>query len=160
MFCSIYSKIIEIIISTVVSLFAAYIFLLLIKYCMWKQIKALLGTYKEDGYTKSIFTVFAIKKSNLNLFSRFQIQIQRTSSPNDGMNWEGTFYSDMLNPDHFQGMYITDPSPGNKGGWMDLHIFRKEQKIALKLHYINNERRWSENEGYIIKKDKLEPQKS
>jgi hypothetical protein len=154
MLCIIYSRVIDVIISTLISLLAAYIFLLLIKYSMWKQIKTSLGTYNEDGYEKSKFAVSANKINNLTLFSRFQIEIKRTSSPNDEMNWKGVFYSDMLNPYHFQGIYITDKSPGNKDGWMDVHIFRSEEKIALKLHFINNERRWVENQGYFIIKDK------
>lgn len=150
----------QFIISILTSIIATYIIILFIKIVSYFKIREFFGTYiHEDSFENNLQHIFfLIQPLNIVLYifnpiQNIEIKIERKSSK-DEMNWKSIVNSDILNIFQFKGAYYIKKKPeGGKDGWLDMFLFSSPKiKIALHLHYINNNK-WIENEAYYIIKN-------
>lgn len=145
-----------------ISIFASYLFILLLKLYFLIQIFPLLGKFVEDEDKNT--PVYDVKFDYSNLISplpRICLSITRVQSNNE--DWSGLYYSDMLNPHHLTGAYVkkgNHESQIDKGiGWHDIILFPDKKMIAFTINYIhlnNKERQWFNKDGFfIIKRGKI-----
>ncbi|WP_462263272.1 frataxin family protein [Ferruginibacter sp.] len=141
------------------SLLAGYLIILIIKIIAFCKLKKYCGDYTHESSQNNNLKQVKFHISLENVFLYFinpiqsiRLQIERKGDEGD---WTSNLQSDILNLHHFQGLYLIKNKPdGGQDGWLDAYLFnRPYMKIALHLHYLENNR-WKEDEGYyIIKSD-------
>lgn len=140
----------------IVNISATYTFILLLKLYFLYTIR---NSLKPHVHSRAIpdSVIFNIKydwSDFLKPVPRICLNICRTGG-NDNENWQGKYYSDMLNPIKFTGIYVKDRiSPSESDlGWHELILFPKNGVIALMLNYVENidgKKSWKTTDGYFI----------
>ncbi len=152
------------------SIIAGYLLLLFTKLYSYFRIINFLGSYREvpkpSAETQNLEKVrYTISHNILNLLTpvlHITVKIARTNTGGrDRMDWQGKYYSDILNPFHFKGIYIiTNPGPNDSDGWHEMLCFiHKERngkvvrRVATKINYLNiSTSKWQSDGGYFIEK--------
>lgn len=148
----------NIIFDILISIFSAYLFIILLKIYFLFSIRNSLKPHVHSK-AKPDLVVFCIRYDWSDFFTpvpRICLIICRTNG-DDNENWQGKYFSDMLNPYKLTGVYFKDrESPSeNDLGWHELILFPKQQMIALVLNYIENnegKKSWKSTDGYFIYK--------
>jgi len=121
----------------IISILSTYLFILLLKlYFLFSIRKSL----KPHGHSKESTdpVIFYIKYDFGDFFMpvpRICLNIRRMYGA-DNENWKRKYFSDMLNPYKFTGVYFKDRIATNEDdlGWHELIIFPKQKVIALMLN--------------------------
>jgi hypothetical protein len=138
------------------SLITGYVIIFIIKCIAYFKASKFCGTYmhesaesKKLSHVKFYVTIQRRFWYFLNPIQSITLNIERKGDQGD---WSSSLGSDILNLTHFQGLYyITNKPGGGKDGWFDAYLFSQPYiRIALNLHFLGDDNRWKEDEGYYI----------
>lgn len=145
----------------VISLFAIYLFIIIIRVIALLRLSKFLGVYAHitpTGETPDDVT-FTVSYGWLNLLSPVPgiiIKIRRLSAKDTPQyDWNGAFVSNIIFLYYFKGRYeLEKPGPDEYYGWHHLYLFEKPTpRIIMNLQYLKDNKHIISEEGYyIIKK--------
>lgn len=140
-----------------IAILSTYIFILLLKlYFLWSIRKSLkLYIHSKNDPDPVIFYINYDKGDFIAPIPRICLNISRKHGE-DNEDWEGKYFSDMLNPYRFTGIYYKDRISITEDnlGWHELILFPEQKVIALMLHYVEKDeygkKSWKTSDGYFI----------
>lgn len=151
--------ILQFISSIIAGIFSAYLFIILLKLYFRYSLSGSLGTFVHSNVIEDsiVFKVSFNWRDFATPIPRVCLKISRTNG-DDNEDWEGSYYSDMLNPHKLTGGYTKSREKLSEEdlGWHEITLFPDKRTIALLLHFVvtdeEGKKTWITNNGYFIHK--------